>query len=102
MDSQTLEQLQNDIEQKLSESLKNADLQTVLEKYGILEDRVLKVQWQCNLDLNKINSSDAVDKQQPNQLLQATAGRIEAEIVLAKKAWCVPCPATGDPYGCYC
>ncbi|MEH2068737.1 MAG: hypothetical protein V7K47_11345 [Nostoc sp.] len=102
MDSQTLEQLQNDIEQKLSESLKNAELQTVLEKYGILEDRVLRVQWQCDLDLNKINSGDAVDEQQPNQLLQATAGGIKPEIVLAKKSWCVPCPANGSPLGCNC
>jgi hypothetical protein len=102
MDSQTLEQLQNEIEQKLSESLKNADLQTVLEKYGLLKDRVLKVQWQCNLDLNKINSGDAVNEQQPNELLQATAGRIGPEIVLATKAWCIPCPATGSLHGCYC
>jgi hypothetical protein len=87
MDSKTLQQLQDEIQQKLLESVQNAGLDSVLEKYGVLDDKTLKVQWQCNLDPNKIKSGDAVDEQ---------------GIVLMQRAWCVPCPSTGNPLGCNC
>ncbi|MBD2525126.1 MULTISPECIES: hypothetical protein [unclassified Nostoc] len=96
MNSETLQQLQAEIEQKLLESVNNADLYSVLEKYGVLDDRALIVQWQCNLDPNKIKSGDAVDEQQPNESLA------EQEIVLMQNSWCIPCPSTGDPFGCNC
>ncbi|MCW5317373.1 hypothetical protein GTQ43_27275 [Nostoc sp. KVJ3] len=99
MNPETLQQLQDEIQQKLLESVHNADLYSVLEKYGVLDDRALIVQWQCNLDPNKIKSGDAVNKQQPNELLPATP--TEA-IVLMQKSWCIPCPSTGSPLGCNC
>jgi hypothetical protein len=102
LDSQTIEKLQNEIEQKLGESLQNADLHSVLEKYGILEDRVLRIHWQCNLDPNQLQSNDAVDEQQPNALLPATQKLLVPEIVLLKKSLCIPCPTTGSPLGCNC
>ncbi|MBD2560337.1 MULTISPECIES: hypothetical protein [Nostoc] len=102
MDSETLQQLQDEIQQKLFESVNNADLYSVLEKYGVLEDRALIVQWQCNLDPNKIKFGDAVNKQQPNELLPAISGGSEQGIVLVQKSWCIPCPSTGDPFGCNC
>lgn len=87
MDSKTLQQLKDEIQQKLLESVQNAGLDSVLEKYGVLDDKTLKVQWQCNLDPNKIKSGDAVDEQ---------------GIVLTQMAWCIPCPSTGNPFGCNC
>ncbi|MEH2360675.1 hypothetical protein [Nostoc sp.] len=102
MNPETLQQLQDEIQQKLLASVNNADLYTVLEKYGVLEDRALIVQWQCNLDLNKIKSGDAVNKQQPNELLSATPKDTEQGIVLMKNSWCIPCPSNGNPLGCNC
>ncbi|MHC5815372.1 MAG: hypothetical protein ACYT04_05430 [Nostoc sp.] len=102
MNPETLQQLQDEIQQKLLESVQNADLYAVLEKYGVLEDRALIVQWECNLDLNKIKSGDAVDEQQPNELLPANSGRPGQGIVLMQKSWCIPCPSTGSPLGCNC
>ncbi|MEH2451930.1 hypothetical protein [Nostoc sp.] len=90
IDPQILQQLQDEIQQKLGESLENADFYSVLEKYGILKDRVLRIRLQCNLDPNQLKSDDAVDEQQLS------------EIVLLKRALCIPCPSTGNPLGCNC
>jgi hypothetical protein len=87
MDSETLQKLQAEVEQKLLESVNNAGLYALLEKYGVLDDRALTVQWQCNLDPNKIKSGNAGTEQ---------------EIVLMENSWCIPCPSTGDPFGCNC
>ena len=86
MNPETLQQLQDEVQQKLLESVNNAGLYAVLEKYGVLDDRALVVQWQCNLDPNKIKSGNAATEQ---------------EIVLMQNSWCIPCP-TGNPYGCNC
>ncbi|MFN6483066.1 MULTISPECIES: hypothetical protein [unclassified Nostoc] len=102
IDPQILQQLQEEIQQKLGESLQNADLHSVLEKYGFLEDRVLRIHWQCNLDPNQLQSNDAVDEQEPNSLLPVTPKASIPEIVLVKKALCIPCPSTGSPLGCNC
>ncbi|MEH1922512.1 hypothetical protein [Nostoc sp.] len=59
IDPQILQQLQQEIQQKLSESLQKADLHSVLEKYGILEDRVLRIHWQCDFDQKQLESDDA-------------------------------------------
>ncbi|MEH2237090.1 hypothetical protein [Nostoc sp.] len=102
MNPETLQQLQDEIQQKLLESVNNAGLYSVLEKYGVLDDRALIVQWQCNLDPNKIKSGDATEKQQPNELLAAKPGETGQGIVLMQKSWCIPCPSTGSPLGCNC
>lgn len=86
MNPETLQQLQDEVQQKLLESVNNAGLYAVLEKYGVLDDRALVVQWQCNLDPNKIKSGNAGTEQ---------------EIVLTQYSWCIPCP-TGNPKGCNC
>lgn len=99
MNPETLQQLQAEIEQKLLESVNNAGLYSVLEKYGVLDDRALIVQWQCNLDPNKIKSGNAFNNQKVNELLPATP---KQEIVLMEKSWCIPCPSTGSPLGCNC
>jgi hypothetical protein len=102
IDPQILQQLQEEIQQKMNESLENADLHSVLEKYGLLEYRVLRIHWQCNLDPNQLKSDDGVDEQQSNALLAQTPTASIPEIVLVKKALCIPCPSTGSPLGCNC
>ncbi|MEH2400109.1 hypothetical protein [Nostoc sp.] len=102
MNPETLQQLQDEVQHKLLESVNNAGLYALLEKYGVLDDRALVVQWQCNLDLNKIKSGDAVNEQQPNELLPATPKDTEERIVLMQRSWCVPCPSNGNPLGCNC
>ncbi|MEH2013176.1 hypothetical protein [Nostoc sp.] len=86
MNPETLQQLQDEVQHKLLESVNNAGLYAVLEKYGVLDDRALVVQWQCNLDPNKIKSGNAGTEQ---------------EIVLMQNSWCIPCP-TGNLNGCNC
>ncbi len=98
IDPEILQQLQEEIQQKMNESLENADLHSVLEKYGLLEYRVLRIHWQCNLDPNQLKS----DEQQANALLAETPTASIPEIVLVKKALCIPCPSTGSPLGCNC
>ncbi|WP_375510046.1 hypothetical protein [uncultured Nostoc sp.] len=87
MNPETLQQLQDEVQQKLLESVNNAGLYAVLEKYGVPDARALIVQWQCNLDPNKIKSGNAGTEQ---------------EIVVSQNSWCIPCPSTGNPYGCNC
>ncbi|ACC80384.1 MULTISPECIES: hypothetical protein [Nostoc] len=86
MNPETLQQLKDEVQQKLLESVNNASLYSVLEKYGVPDARALTVQWQFNIDPNKIKSGDAVDEQ---------------EILVVQDSWCVPCP-TGNPLGCNC
>ncbi|MCC5646469.1 hypothetical protein LC607_26845 [Nostoc sp. CHAB 5824] len=86
MNPERLQQLKDEVQQKLLESVNNAGLYSVLEKYGVPDARALTVQWQFNIDPNKIKSGDAVDEQ---------------EIVVGQESWCVPCP-TGNPLGCNC
>ncbi len=87
MNPETLQQLKDEVQQKLLESVNNAGLYSVLEKYGVPDARALTVQWQFNIDPNKIKSGDAVDEQ---------------EIVVGQESWCIPCPSTGSPLGCNC
>jgi hypothetical protein len=87
MNPETLQQLKDEIQQKLLESISNAGLYNVLEKYGVVDDGALKIQWQYTLDPNKIKSGDAVDEQ---------------EIAVMQESWCIPCPSTGSPLGCNC
>lgn len=87
MNPETLQQLKDEVQQKLLESVNNAGLYSVLEKYGVPDARALTVQWQFNIDPNKIKSGDAVDEQ---------------EIVVMQESWCIPCPSTGSPFGCNC
>jgi hypothetical protein len=56
LDSLTLEQLQDEIRQEMCEIMKKSKLSKVLEKYGISEKKVLKIQ--CSIDLTKTELSD--------------------------------------------
>ncbi len=61
IDAQTLQQLQDEIQQEMREMMKNSNLSNVLEKYSISGENIFEVN--CTLDLAKIQNSDAVGKQ---------------------------------------
>ncbi|MBD2770572.1 hypothetical protein [Iningainema tapete] len=83
MNSETIQQLQDEIYQEMSERLKNANFDKVLEKYGISGDNILK--FQATLDLTKIQFSDAVGNQQVKDLTRAIPGQ---KLVIKNCDWC--------------
>lgn len=95
MNSEKLQQLQDEMNRELQEILNDYNLGKLLEKYGIQGDKVLK--FQCVLDLAKLKSSDVNESKETTEFLQALP---EQEILLATRSWCIPCP--NRPLGCYC
>ncbi|MEH2300219.1 MAG: hypothetical protein V7K88_14715 [Nostoc sp.] len=102
IDTETLQQVQNDIQQEISEILENSNFHKVLEKYSISGDKVLKIKFQCSIDINKIQNGDAVDNEQAQKFLPETTKELGQELVLVNKLLCIPCPTNQSPRGCYC
>ncbi|MBD2680385.1 MULTISPECIES: hypothetical protein [Nostoc] len=67
LDAQTLQKLQDDIQQEMCESLNKANFRKILEKYGISSQEVIK--FQCTLDLTKLQSNQANEGQQLQNFL---------------------------------
>lgn len=59
IDAQKLQELQDEIEQEMSNILQSSNFKQVLEKHGVLEDRGLKIQFQCSIELTQIKSEDS-------------------------------------------
>ncbi|MBC1236711.1 hypothetical protein [Nostoc sp. 2RC] len=66
-DPQTLQQLQDEIQQEVRESLKKANFRKILEKYGISSQEIIKFQW--TLDLTKLQSNQANEAQHLQKFL---------------------------------
>ncbi|PHM09868.1 hypothetical protein [Nostoc sp. 'Peltigera malacea cyanobiont' DB3992] len=62
IESQKLQQLQDDIQQEMHEILKNTNFSKILKNYGISRQEVL--QFQYTLDLTKLQSSDVGEDEQ--------------------------------------
>lgn len=99
IDTQTLQQLEDEIKNELTNILKNSNFGEVLEKYGISGQNILKVQ--CLLDLTQIEVSDAVDNQQANKFLQTIKGQNTTVKTFSIGGFCKPCPVPGYPSGCW-
>jgi hypothetical protein len=56
VDSQTLDRFKDEIQQEMSQVLKNSNLSKILEKYDISAEKVLK--FQCSIDLDQTKSLD--------------------------------------------
>ncbi len=69
INDQTLQQVQDEIQQEMREIIKNSNLNNVLEKYGISGENILEVH--CNLNLDKIQNSHIVDNQKVHNLAAA-------------------------------
>lgn len=82
MDSQTLQQLQDEIKNELSQSLMSANFETVLEKYGISGEKVLKLE--CSIDLSQIQIKNTENSSNKNLLIPGN------HIVKLDCDWC-PC-----------
>ncbi|MEH2022485.1 MAG: hypothetical protein V7K62_02620 [Nostoc sp.] len=83
MNSQTLQQLQDEIKNELSQSLKNANFETVLEKYGISGEKVLNLE--CSIDLSQIQIKDTENSSNTNSLISGN------HIVKLSCIWCACC-----------
>ena len=100
IDAQTLQQLEEEIKNELSNILKNSNFGEVLTKYGILGQEILKVQ--CLLDLTKIEVSDADDNQQTKNFLEQIIKEQKTTLkTLFLGGFCNPCPVPGYPQGCW-
>ncbi|MBX9258667.1 hypothetical protein H1Q63_32910 [Desmonostoc muscorum CCALA 125] len=86
IDSESLHNLQEEIQQEFIKSLKNANFTEILEKYGAPE-KILK--FQCIIDLNKIpDNSDSSDNQ---EILDSTTRNLfQKPSKLVKLDWCPP------------
>ncbi|WP_017655875.1 hypothetical protein [Fortiea contorta] len=93
MDSQTLQQFEEDIRQAINETLKTSSIGTVLTKYGI-PDNVLT--WECSLDVSKLKSSNG-DESQPGQELMAGIQKPPVKLANCTMIWCEEC----CPDGCW-
>ncbi|BAZ32240.1 hypothetical protein NIES4074_47420 [Cylindrospermum sp. NIES-4074] len=97
MNDRKLQQLEAEIQQELSESLKDSNFGKVLKKYGILGKNVLK--FQCIIDLSQLQPSDCAGNQELEEFLKTSS---EQTFTINGCGWCVPCPAPPyNPLGCY-
>ena len=87
MNSQILQQLQDEIKNELSQSLKNANFKTVLEKYGISGEKVLKLE--CSIDITQIQMEDTENSSNINSLIPGN------NIVKLDCDWCDCCGCCG-------
>jgi hypothetical protein len=76
IDSQTLELLEEKIQQEIIEILKNSNFRTLLEENGISKDRVMKIKLECNIELAPIPSTDAFENKQPQRFLPSDLGTV--------------------------
>jgi len=67
IDAQTLQQLQDEIQQEMRESLNKGNFKEILEKYGISAQDFIK--FQCTLDLSKLQSNDSNEGQNSRSFL---------------------------------
>ncbi|WP_448267039.1 hypothetical protein [Nostoc sp. DSM 114159] len=102
IDTETLQQIQYEIQQEISEILENSKFHKVLEKYSISGNKILKIKFQCSIDINKIQDGDAVDNEQAKKILPEITGELGQELVLVNKLLCIPCPTNQSKRGCYC
>ncbi|MBG1266136.1 hypothetical protein [Nostoc sp. WHI] len=102
IDAQILQQVQDEIQREITEILENSNFHKVLEKHSISGDKVLKIQFQCSINLNKVQDSNAIDNKQANKFLTEISGRPGQELVLVTKSLCIPCPTNQSLKGCFC
>lgn len=96
LDAQTLQQLQDEIQQEMHEILNKSNLAKVLNKYGISGQEVLKVQYV--LDLSKYQFIDTDESLQAKKSLLPKLGKRPIEVALRHVK---PCPIDNNPDGCW-
>ncbi|MGH1395796.1 MAG: hypothetical protein ACRAVC_17485 [Trichormus sp.] len=95
LDSETLAEFEQEIKQELLAILNTSKLNQVLEKYGISNPDILKLQY--TIDFNQLDTSDTVNNEQEMQpFFMVRKPTIEQKI-----SFIIPCPIDGDPKGCW-
>ncbi|MFH7025776.1 MAG: hypothetical protein ACHBN1_10315 [Heteroscytonema crispum UTEX LB 1556] len=89
MNSEKLQQLQDEIKQEMRDALNNSKLADLLTSYGLIDKTV---KFQCVLDMKKIQFSNTIKDPELKNSLQAIPGN---EIVIMG---CCLCP----PFCCNC
>ncbi|MEH2390478.1 MAG: hypothetical protein V7K21_01990 [Nostoc sp.] len=78
IEPQKLQHLQDEIQQEISKILNNSNLSNVLEKYGILKDKILTIQY--SIDLSKMQSNDVIADQQHQEFLPEALGQNKRQL----------------------
>ncbi|OYD94657.1 hypothetical protein CDG76_14770 [Nostoc sp. 'Peltigera membranacea cyanobiont' 210A] len=87
IDSESLQNLQKEIQQEFIKNLKKANFGEILEKYGISEEKILK--FQCIIDLNKIqDNSNISEKHKTKDFTEKALFQRPNKIV--ELDWCPP------------
>lgn len=93
MNSEKLQQLEDEITQKMGDGLQNQHFDKLLEKYDVLGKAKLKFQFTLELD---INQSIKTNKNQT----EAVKKILKQEVAPLICGFCVPCPSNNNPKGC--
>lgn len=87
MNALELQQLKDEITQKMIEGLQNQNFDKLLEKYDVLSKAKLKFLY--TIDLDTVESTDVKDI-------------LDKDFVLQTCGLCIPCPSDNSPDGCPC
>ncbi len=63
MNYEQMEQLKNDVHEELRNAVNNSKLGDIFQKYGVLNNKA--IQFDCILDLTKIQFNGAIRNDQP-------------------------------------
>ncbi|MCC5617181.1 hypothetical protein LC605_19260 [Nostoc sp. CHAB 5836] len=74
IDAETLQQLQDEIQQEIRESLNKANFRKILEKYGISTEEFLKFQY--IFYITKLQSNEGNERQQIQNFLESLPSNI--------------------------
>lgn len=105
IDLQTLQQLQGDINKELSELLNNSKLSNVFDEYGISGQNILKVQ--CSLDLTQFQGRDTGMGHQVVEFSSEILELKQKTIEISQPVFCNPCIRSNGqidpnyPRGCW-
>jgi uncharacterized membrane protein YheB (UPF0754 family) len=69
LDADKIEQLEAEIEQEMQQLLNSVNIRTLLEKYGVAGENVIKMQLQCEIELSQNQSNSNVDNQTEQTLV---------------------------------
>lgn len=73
MDLENLDQIKEKIQQEMSNALNNSKLGDIFDSYGITGDH--SIQFQCILDLTKVQFKETAENNQLQNFLKAIPGQ---------------------------
>ncbi|MBC1275061.1 hypothetical protein GNF10_03470 [Nostoc sp. UCD121] len=94
IDPQELQQLQDELQQEISESINNSNLSKILEKHGISKNNNFEIRFQCSIEVTQIQSNNINIERQAQGFLQPIPAKrvMQMFCCMDRLGRCVPCP----------